>query len=348
MDKTTQIENIEQRIVDAGEAGYEAPTEGVSVKDQLKEIAHGKNADGTELDDKRSPEKKLKGAAKFKQAGETNEEQAQFIAKEMGLDASTISFKEDGTPLFKIDSEEGELHLPIEELVKSYQLNGHVYEKEQQFKAEKQAIETAKAKVDQHEFQSLMTAASLINLQEQQLNQEINNINWNALDAFERNRLQANFTQKLENVKLHKAQIQQMAGSFIATQAGNIADTESNRIDDVLKEAVKTFPQWKNKQVMQQELGEINGYLMSLGFTEAEIMGSLDHRVLQIARDAYMNAQAKTMRNKKSVNPSFIKPGASSASKQEARGKKQQAAKRKQAARKGDTGSIASLIADRM
>ena len=54
----------------------------------------------------------------------------------------------------------------------------------------------------------------------------------------------------------------------------------------------QAIPEWKEPEVAMRERGQINTYLKSYGFSEAELNNVYDHRLLKLARDSQIN-QAK-------------------------------------------------------
>jgi hypothetical protein len=250
------------------------------------------------------------------QDGETpNEYQLADVAKLLGADESLLDVDEDGSVMVKtkIDGEEGKVKFA--DLIKSYQLQGHV-DKQVREAAEvkKQAQEYAQAIQQQAQVQQAVVGkiaeAKVI---EQQLAQ-YQGINWNALedsDPVQAMRLQRQFGElkqayqaKVDEVNQAQNYVQQQQSQHTA------ASLETER-----QALLKACPEWSSEAVAAKEKQAITADLLSRGYSERDIQGLSDHKAVLLARDAmlYRQQKATASTTEKQVRqaPKIIKPGSS-------------------------------------
>lgn len=249
-------------------------------------------------------------------AGETpNEYQLADVAKLLGADESSLDVDEDGAVLVKtkVDGQEG--RVKFADLIKSYQLQGHV-DKQVREAAEvrKQAQEYAQAVQQQTQIQQAVVGkiaeAKVI---EQQLTQ-YQGINWAALedsDPVQAMRLQRQFGE-LKQAYQAKVQEVNQAQNYVQQQQQHQtqASLESER-----QALVNACPEWSSEAVAVKEKQLIAADLLSRGYTQADIQGLSDHKAVLLARDAMLYRQGKAASNvaEKQVRaaPKIIKPGSS-------------------------------------
>ena len=116
------------------------------------------------------------------------------------------------------------------------------------------------------------------------------NIDWNsAIDADFTNAMklqeQRNSLKNMRDAKLNelngkKQQFDQ--GQAQATQ--QLLASEASAL-------LSRVPEWRNADKAQQEKSGINTYLQGKGFQPAELNGLMDHRMVEVAREAYLYRQ---------------------------------------------------------
>ena len=248
------------------------------------------------------------------QDGETpNEYQLADVAKLLGADESLLDVADDGSVMVKtkIDGEEGKVKFA--DLIKSYQLQGHV-DKQVREAADmrKQAQEYAQAVQQQTQVQQAVVGkiaeAKVI---EQQLAQ-YQGINWNALedsDPVQAMRLQRQFGElkqayqaKVDEVNQAQNYVQQQKSQHTA------ASLETER-----QALMKACPEWSSEAVATKEKQAITADLLSRGYSERDIQGLSDHKAVLLARDAMLYRQQKAAGSttEKLVRqaPKITKPG---------------------------------------
>jgi hypothetical protein len=248
-----------------------------------------------------------------KESETPNEYQLADVAKLLGADESSLDVDEDGsiTVKTKIDGEEGKVKFA--DLIKSYQLQGHV-DKQVREAAEvrKQAQEYVQQVQQQTQAQQavvgLMAEAKAI---ENQLSQ-YQGINWNALedsDPVQAMKLQRQFGElkqayqaKVADINQTQQQLQQQQSK----QAEASLETERQAL-------LKACPEWSSDAVATKEKQQITADLKTRGYTERFIKGLSDHKDVLLARDAMLYRAGKTATNiaEKQVRaaPKIIKPG---------------------------------------
>jgi len=246
--------------------------------------------------------------------GETpNEYQLADVAKLLGADESSLDVDEDGsiTVKTKIDGEEGKVKFA--DLIKSYQLQGHV---------DKQVREAAEVRKQAQEYvqqvqqqtqaqQSVIGKIAEAKAIEAQLAQ-YQGLNWNAIedsDPVQAMKLQRQFGElkqayqaKVDDVNQTQQYIQQQQDQQSA------ASLESER-----QALLKACPEWSSAAVATKEKQAISADLKARGYSERDIQGLSDHRHVLLARDAMLYRAGKTATNaaEKQVRaaPKIIKPG---------------------------------------
>lgn len=246
--------------------------------------------------------------------GETpNEYQLADVAKLLGADESSLDVDDDGsiTVKTKIDGEEGKVKFA--DLIKSYQLQGHV-DKQVREAAEvrKQAQEYVQQVQQQTQAQQavvgLIAEAKAI---ENQLTQ-YQGINWDALedsDPVQAMRLQRQFGELKQAYQAKVADISQTQQHIQQQQSQqSAAFLESEK-----QALLKVLPEWSSEAVATKEKQSIAADLKARGYSDIDIQGLSDHRHVLLARDAMLYRAGKTAANvaEKQVRaaPKIIKPG---------------------------------------
>lgn len=243
----------------------------------------------------------------------TNEYQIADVAKLLGADENALDVDEDGsiTVKTKIDGQEGKVKFA--DLIKSYQLQGHV---------DKQVREAAEARKAAQEYvqqaqqqiqvqQAVVGKIAEAKVIEQQLTQ-YQGINWAALedsDPVQAMRLQRQFGE-LKQAYQSKVQEVNQAQSYVQQQQSQstAASLESER-----QALAKACPEWSSEAVAVKEKQAIAADLLSRGYTQADIQGLSDHKAVLLARDAMLYRQMKAANTtaEKQIRqaPKIIKPG---------------------------------------
>lgn len=244
-----------------------------------------------------------------------NEYHLSDIAKLLGADESTLDVDDDGNVMVrtKIDGQEGKAKFA--DLVKSYQLQGHV-DKQVREAAEmrKAAQEQAAAVQQQAQIQQhLVGQIADVKAVEAELG-KYHAINWR--DLYDNDpataakldhqyrELQQQHAQKVEAVNQAHQQIQQQS-----EQQRQVTLVEER------KALLKAVPEWTDDARAAKDKEAIVADLKSRGYSERDLQNLSDHKAVLLARDAWLYRQQQTANKaaEKQVRaaPKIIKPGAS-------------------------------------
>ena len=242
-----------------------------------------------------------------------NEYQIADVAKLLGADENSLDVDEDGSVLVKtkIDGQEGKVKFT--DLIKSYQLQGHV-DKQVREAAElkKQAQEFAQQVQQQTQVQQAvvgkMAEAKAIEAEYAQYA----GVNLEAL--WDSDPVQAGkINQRM--LTLQTAYQQKMGEINQATQ--QIKQTQEHQSAASLQmerqALLKACPEWSSEATATKEKQAIAADLKARGYTDADIQGLSDHKAVLLARDAmlYRQMKAQNTTTEKQVRqaPKIIKPG---------------------------------------
>lgn len=242
-----------------------------------------------------------------------NEYQLSDVAKLLGADESALEVGEDGSVLVKtrIDGVDGKAK--FSDLIKSYQLQGHVDQSVREAaEVRKQAQEYAQQVQQQAQVQqAVIGQLSEVKAIEAELAQ-YQGINWNALtdadpvQAVKLDRqmreLQQKHAQKVGEVQQASQYIQQQQ----TQQSAASLETERQAL-------LKAVPEWNSDVVAAKEKSLITADLQARGYSARDIQSLSDHKAVLLARDAmlYRQSQKTSAATKETVRaaPKIIKPG---------------------------------------
>lgn len=247
------------------------------------------------------------------QESETPEYQLSDVAKLLGADESTLDVDEDGSVLVKtkIDGEEGKVKFA--DLIKSYQLQGHV-DKQVREAAEirKQAIEQANAVQQQIQVQQqIVGKIAEIKAVEQEF-QQYRAINLDAL-------IDQDPVQALK-VQRHMQALQERHAALTneANQAANYVQQQQAHVSSAVlqQEAqalMQALPEWTDSSKAESEKKAIKADLKARGYTDRDIEALSDHKAVLLARDAMLYRQMKatgsTVEKQVRAAPKIVRPG---------------------------------------
>jgi len=243
----------------------------------------------------------------------TEEEQPQVelskVASYLGLDESAVDVDENGELTFrtKIDGKDG--HAKLADLVKSYQLEGHLNKRNMEVVEREKSLKAQQADLDSQHSAKLQQAEDLTALALQQLTGEFNSINWQELratDPGEYAARQAEYQQRHSNISQKLQQVQEQR-SYV----------DPEKMQQVLKEEnvklVDYIPAWSDPEIAAKEKGKVADYAMKQGYSQAQISkiySASDVSMLYKAMKYDELQQAKpTIKQKIVKAPKFVKAG---------------------------------------
>lgn len=246
------------------------------------------------------------------QAAQTTEEAPAYAS----LDEMLTSMKVDPASVMKLNVttkiDGVETQVPLEQVLKSYQLEGHVNNKSielsnqrTQFEQEQQAVRTLAQQQLQHNN-------AMGNLAMQMLNHDFQKVDWNGLRAnnpAEFAAMQAEFQQRQAGIQQYLGQIQQQ-GAWEAQQQQQSLQQQLAAENERLMGA---RPEWRDQKAFSKDRDAMTQYARSVGFKDAELSQIHDHRYMLILHDAaqYRALQAASPQALKQVRqaPVMAAPG---------------------------------------
>lgn len=234
------------------------------------------------------------------------------LAKILGVDESVLDLDEDGTVKLKtkVDGKDGAAKLA--EMLKSYQLEGHVNKKSMELAEREKAMQARAQEVEQQFTQRLQYAEGLANVAAQDLLREFQSINWQALeqqDAGQAALLRQKFQERqaqlrgvFHNIEQNKSQMQQKF--MVETQEQ--LQKEAARLPELI-------PEWKDEATAKKERSEIREWAINAGFQPQDVDNITRADLVAVLRKAMLHdklQQSKPEIEKKvRLAPKLVKPG---------------------------------------
>lgn len=210
----------------------------------------------------------------------------------------------------KIDGKE--MQVPLSDVLKSYQLEGHVNNKSIELSNQKTQFEQERTQWQQATQQALHQHQAMGNLALNMLNHDYNRIDWNALRAnnpAEFAALQAEFGQRQQQIQGFLQQVDQ--GRQQEEQQRQQAMRQA--LNQEHEKLLSARNEWRDPQAFSKARDQIAQYARGLGFQDAELSQITDHRIMLVLDDAarYRALQAATPQALKQVRqaPPMAKPG---------------------------------------
>lgn len=211
----------------------------------------------------------------------------------------------------KIDGKEGKATL--RDLVKSYQLEGHLNQKLMTHADEKKAFETERQTFLQTQTHKIQQMDAALQVATRMLEGEYANVNWQELQASDR----AEFNARVLEYQQRQQALQHLAGVIGQERQQSEQQAASQRqaySAEQLKLLESKVPEWSTQAARQKAVGEMAPTFQDAYGISAEELGSVvDHRQLLMARDAFKWQQLQkakpALTNKVKQAPKLLKPG---------------------------------------
>lgn len=314
----------------------------------------GGEGDGEGEDDDLDPNKQTKPEPEDE--GAAGEDDDQTLAAALGLPEDALEYDEEGNVVFNAVIDGEATKVKMQDLVKSYQLEGHVNKKSMQLESDRREFETTRDKAYDHLTQKITVANNLIGAVEQQLMGELQGIDWDTLRATDPAEWAATrqyYTERVQWLQQLKTQTGSMQKGLTEEQQKAQQDKYNAFMQGEVQKMIQDNPAWKDQAVMAKEVGEVGKFLVDkYGFTPEEIANHMDARMMRMVRDAMQFANGKdTLKTKKVPDnvPKFRTPGQQNANRRDTT-KARQVKAQKEAIRKsgGSVDAIAASLVDRM
>lgn len=329
-DKTT-IERIENYLLAENQPeeeiqGDSIESEEVQAEDETE--APEEVSEETVEEESESDEEKSEGEDATEE-GETLE--LADLAGVIGLDEDKLDVDESGQIVIKtkIDGEEGTAKLA--DLVKSYQLEGHLNKQNMEVQEQRKQLEQHRSELDQQFQEKVQQAEDMANLAWTELNNEYQSIDWNNLRVED----PAEYAAKQNDFQQRQTRITQMAQTFEQERQQKKTE-QAGRMNEYLREeGVKlknAIPEWTDSSIAETERADIRKYAISSGYAPEEIDGLADHKSVVILRKAMLYDQ---LRGKKASvtkrvvkTPKVVKPGRATTKQERVQSSQKQAKER--------------------
>lgn len=230
------------------------------------------------------------------------------LAESLGVDVEDILGVDIPT---KIDGKEGTARL--RDMLKSYQLEGHLNQKSMAFADEKKAFELETQRRAGEHQQRVQQMDAALQVGQRLLDGEFANVNWDELQATDR----LEFNQKVVEYQQRQQALTHLAG--IIGQERQQAEAKRAQEFATYKAEQMTLlqsklPEWNDAAKRTKDIEEMSIAIKdAYGITPDELKSETDHRLILVARDAWkwqqLQKQKPTTINKVRLAPKLLKPG---------------------------------------
>lgn len=202
--------------------------------------------------------------------------------------------------------------VPLSDVIKSYQLEGHVNNKSIQLSQQQQEFSKEQEAARGVYRQQLTQSQQLFQLAQTQLVGDYNRVNWQQLrveNPAEYAALSTEFQQRQGAIQQHLASISQ-------AQQAEAQRSEQDRLKALPQEREKMLgarPEWRDPTKFEAAGKEIASYAKKLGFSATELGSIFDHRFMLVLSDAARFAQQQAAKpealKRVRAAPQMVKPG---------------------------------------
>lgn len=274
-----------------------------------------------DVDGANSEEKKLPDNSDT----ETTEEDAgsdedETLAKMLGLGDESLAYDDAGNVVFNATINGEQKQVTMQELVKSYQLEGHTNQKSMKLETDRREFETTRDKAYNELAGRLNSASNLVKMAETNLLAEFQSIDWDTLrmtDPGEWSALRQHYAERAGQINEAKAHVQNGQQELTQEQLQEQERHKQDFLNGEMTKMIADNPAWSDQTVMAKEVGEIGKFLFeAYGFKPEEVSNALDARLMRMIRDAQSFRSGKSALKEKKVPdnvPKFRKNGPQSA-----------------------------------
>lgn len=231
------------------------------------------------------------------------------LAEALGWDLDKVLDLEAPT---KIDGKEGKARL--RDLVKSYQLEGHLNQKLMTHAEEKKAFETERQTYLQQTQHKLMQLDAGLSVAQKLLEGEFAQINWQQLQDSD----PLEFNQKYVAFQQRQAQLNQIADMLGSENKQSQTAAQQQQLayrEEQAKLLETKLPEWADNAKREKDIAEMAVDInQAYGISEQELRSLRDHREILVLRDAWkwqkLQKSKPAMLQKVKAAPKLLKPGA--------------------------------------
>jgi type I site-specific restriction endonuclease len=282
-----------------------------------------------------------------------NEEEL-TLAGYLGIDEDRLIVDDEGQVSFNAVIDGEQKAVPLSELAKSYQLQGHVNNKSIALETERKEFEEQRTVVAQDLQSKLEEVSNMTKMVEQQLLGDFNSIDWDRLrveNPSEWSALRQEYAEKAQNIQRMQSQISAGQKELSDKEQLEMQNQQQDYLKGELSKMIAANPTWADNEVMKAETGKLKAFLTdAYGFTAEEFQYVTDHRLIGMIQDAqaYRSGKKNAQAKKDKKLPKFLKPGVAKGNSQSLA--KARAVKANKAAVKknGSVQNVANALLDRM
>lgn len=214
----------------------------------------------------------------------------------------------DDDPEFEVEHGGSKIRLKKSELVAGYMKDADYRRKTTEVAEQRRNIEAASQYVAAERQQYATQLATLVHALRSELVEDQSSLNSLAqtdpVEYVARLQSASNKAQKLQQAEQAMQYLGQQQQQAAAKQQAQFAQEERQTLFEKL-------PAWRDTKKAQAEQKEIADYLLSTGYTPAELDELQDHRAVLIARDAMLYRRQKGIKDKQNAPPQSkaVRPG---------------------------------------
>jgi hypothetical protein len=232
------------------------------------------------------------------------------FAKEAGVEFDSLQGL--GVPV-KIDGETKVI--PLRDVIKSYQLEGHVNNKSIEYSDKLRALENEKVEVRTALVQQIQQSQTLFQQARNQLLGDYNRVDWNALRVQNPAEFAALSTEYQQRLNIIDQSLQQ-ASQAQEAEKQRTQQEAAKLLPQQREKMLDAAPEWRDPAKFEADRKSIMDYGKQLGFSDAELGNINDYRYMLILRDAArgraLQASKPEVLKKVRAAPVMARPGARS------------------------------------
>lgn len=226
------------------------------------------------------------------------------LAEYLGVDQDKLTVGDDGEVFIKtkIDGKEGKAKL--DDLIKSYQLEGHLNSKNMEASELRKSLDAESNELKETYKGKLSQAEDLIKLAMSELNSDFEKIDWKELEA-------EDDIEYIKQTQKFEARQRKLAKKFEEIQAAKDVDTVDRQ--EEINSLIKKIPTWADDAVADKEYKSVTDYMKTQGYSAKDIKNLDDHKTVVMARKAMMfdglDKNRVTVKDKVRKAPKLVRAG---------------------------------------
>jgi len=204
----------------------------------------------------------------------------------------------------------------IGELVASFQMTEAADQRLEEAKVKAKSQSEQMAQRTQDLEGQFAVAAKLVENAEALLDTETAGIDWDDLrenDKASYAAKKSDLAERRQEIDAIKTQTVDAYTKAVEQRHQQIVEDFTTRRDEQSKLLLDNLPAWRDEKVRDTEQAQLRTYLLTQGFSEDDVLGASDHRLIVLANKArlYDDGQKKVDTAKKRVRkkPKVLKPG---------------------------------------